>query len=390
MPYNYDFSGKSALNAVAGESRALAPRPGYAYHWLIPNNGPFFAESLTISATISAAGTTRNPLNTLVTLTPNVDYVPVLQFTSASENAGKPICVGILFLDPLLTATLALSYQNLGGPYDVSTMAAATLWTNKDFCPAAIDYETALGFTAQLPDYTPVFDAYAPKTYGAMLASLAELLTKANSASPAYSALNYNLHYNDTNNPHGVTAVQLQLDKVPNFGVATQADVAAATSRALFVTPYSVAQATKSTANLPQASSTVRGQVMLNSGTTASDATDNVKALTSAAAVNLRNAGTSNAIKNLLTNGRKQFFFSPLPITYPCTFNGYGCCNFEELMTQVENYLQISNLASSESLGCFWTPPDITFSVNPINVQTSFGFSESFGAPFEVGGFENY
>lgn len=384
--YVLDPTGALAANLVSNETQPLVANPTGFYNLIVPTNGPFFVGTLVVKAVLTAAAnTTTHALNQSITLVKWVDYVPALIFSEATELSGRSVYAGIVLTDLTMAGQLTLTYQALGGTYQLTPAQISALLSSTTLKPLTTDLSGALGLTTSFGDYTPVFDSTNQSTSANLQTVVNTGVSQAQGTSPLYSPLDFSLHYNNQNNPHQDTALTYGLDKVPNWGTATQADVAAATSRSLFLTPYSTAAATKSTSNIPNATTTVAGLTKLNLGGIAGDDVDASKSLTTQGLVNLRNSGTANAIKSLAWGNRQQFFFTPSPLVYPCSFNGYGCYNFNDLLLQVGNYLGIKNVQGSQTLGCFWIPADVPIGTVSLNTQPSFGFGEGGGAPFDLG-----
>lgn len=396
--YALDPTGENQNNAVSLEAQQLLAAPTAFYNLIVVDNAPYFLDSLSVQAVLTAAtNTTTHPLGQVLTLQRWVDYVPAFSFTQATEMSGKAVYAGIVLTDLNMAGSLTLAYQALGGDYQITTEQINQLKSSTSSSPVSDTYAETLALSVSFDAYTPDVMETTSSTLGQTgITTISQVETIATAAdiigqsiTAKKTALDFSEHYLSTNNPHMDTADTYGLGLVPNWAKATQADVATATSTTLFLTPYSVANATKSTNNIPAASTSEAGLAKLNVGTYSGDDTDTTKSLTTQGLLALRNSATTNAIKSLTFSNRQQIFFNPLPLTYPCSFNGYTCFNFADLVNQVSNYLNIANIQGSQSLGCVWIPNGVSMGNVNLNVHPLFGFVEGDGAAFDLGLFSS-
>lgn len=118
MAYDLDPTGKSLRNKIIGESKSVSLIPGRPHLFIIPVDGPFFAESFFVKYT-PTVGEAR-------VLLPDVDYYPVFPYSEATRKINAPIFAGIEFIDLTLNGTVTYTYQTMGGVYstDLSTIAS--------------------------------------------------------------------------------------------------------------------------------------------------------------------------------------------------------------------------------------------------------------------------
>lgn len=118
MAYDLDPTGKSLRNKIINETKTISLAPGLSHLFIIPFDGPYYAESLFVKYT-SVSGESR-------VLLPDVDYYPVFPYAEATRKINAPIFAGIEFIDRTLNGTVTYAYQTMGGVYgsEPSTIAS--------------------------------------------------------------------------------------------------------------------------------------------------------------------------------------------------------------------------------------------------------------------------
>lgn len=109
MSYAFDPTGKALQNRVIGETKLIGLLPGRTRLYMLPVNGPFFAEDFSIKYT-PAVGPER-------VLVESIDYKFGFLFLDATRNINKQVYAGISFTDLTLNGTLTYNYQALGSVY---------------------------------------------------------------------------------------------------------------------------------------------------------------------------------------------------------------------------------------------------------------------------------
>lgn len=355
-----DLTGSASANAVS-EMQALELVSGGSYNYVIAKKGPFFLDSLVVKATLTEKSDVSGyTVNSTVTLTKWVDYIPVLHFIEATTACGKGIYAGILIPDLSALGYLTISYQALGGTYQVDTTAASALIAAQTVNPVSTDYCTAFSLDASFDATTLEFNEREMVTLADLVTSLGTLATVLTSAGAVYTPMDFRTHIADYDNPHALTATMLSLENVPNWRTATTAQAQAGVATNLFVTPKGAAAAAGSKASVPHATETSEGTVELNLGQSSGDDTDDEKVLTTAGLLAMKTSGTTNAIKAIFTTKRQQVYFHPLPVPYPVYCLGVLCVNFSELLSAVETNMSLTGIQGSASQGCVWLPYDAT------------------------------
>lgn len=357
----FDKTATAASNSIAGELIDVALPSGGTYNYVTAKKGPFYLDTLVVKLTATAADS-AGPyvVGQQKELVMWRDYIPAFHFIEATAAVGRSIYAGIHLIDKSLVGFVELSYQALGGEYQIDVDQAATIYAAQVTDSRAVDYATAFGLSPSFGELTHTSEYVKQVGFSSVISSLSELQNAISAASNSYSLIDFRTHINDTGNPHGLDAKALDLDKVPNWKTATPFDGAAGSARNLFVTPRAAAAAAGTKRSVPEATGTEPGTVKLNLGIYAGDDTDNTKALTTAGLLNMKRSGTANAIKNIFTTQRQQVFFTPRPIPYPVTCLGKTCVNFSELRQAVQDYMSIEDIQASATRECIWLPHDVT------------------------------
>ena len=309
------------------------------------NNAPFYLNSLIVYFTPSGGSATP--------LTLGVDYEPALLFNAATSELGSPVYGGISFVNTVLVGTVSVQYAPLGFGYTITPSQIQSIEANVLFEPYLDLWEnTVPGYTTfpKTPLAVNIETQHGVNAVITAINALASTLTLL----PAHtSVFNFNNHVAATNNPHIENALTLGIGNVPNWGVATSADIV---NKAItgFVTPAALAGAVGSVS--PKASATNLGMVELNTGSAgAPDGLDASKVLTAAGLEALLTNGYIN-ISSLTNNQQAAVQFSPFPIPYPITWRGVVCNNFADLVAQVQIATGISPLTSCAKTGSFYFP----------------------------------
>lgn len=107
MSYDLDPTGKSLRNKIIGETKTISLPANRTHLFIIPNDGPFYAESLFIKYTPTAGQSKM--------LVADVDYVAVFPYTEAARKLNSAIFAGVEFFDLTLSGTVTYTYQTIGG-----------------------------------------------------------------------------------------------------------------------------------------------------------------------------------------------------------------------------------------------------------------------------------
>jgi len=198
--YPFDPTGTKASNKIAGEQQILTasnPRDNY---FIIPKVAPFFEEGLSISFKDSATGVVR-------TLKKNIDYYPTHLFLDASYSTARPIYGSITFLNTALAGTVTLAYQTVGGEWVPSAAVIAEALANRLSNPRTTSWEQIVNPPNAFPVIEHPHDLINMKGMDDVIVSIRELTQ----AIATRGGNDLAAHKIDKNNPHGVTAAQLNV-----------------------------------------------------------------------------------------------------------------------------------------------------------------------------------
>lgn len=214
--YEEDSTGKKGSNKVTNESITIIPPASVKdFSYFCPRGAPFYAESLVIKN-----GTTAGAR----TLIKDVDYRIVFKFVSASLHYNKDIYAGIQLLDPTYSGTLYVTYQALGGNYTLADFSILEDIVRRKYADVHIAYEQIINLPA---GFSPAYHKHLTKDMVSMSAVVNQLqliveAIKSRNGSFSELVAKLNSHLESTN---AHTKSQVGLDKVSNFGVATDKDI---------------------------------------------------------------------------------------------------------------------------------------------------------------------
>lgn len=107
--YPFDSTGRAASNLVPGEGHAVNTVNFRDYYFVVPTYAPFFAEGLSLTLTLED-GSSRP-------LVEGQDYALALPFVAAIRSIGVPIYGALTLNNTIVTGTVSVTYQTLGGDY---------------------------------------------------------------------------------------------------------------------------------------------------------------------------------------------------------------------------------------------------------------------------------
>lgn len=213
ISYQFDPTGRLPANLITNETQTLSSVNGKNYFLIVPNLGPFFANSQ-LSVSITANGVTSQ-------LTEGRDYVLALPYVAATRATGQIIYGGICILNTNINATAVLSYQTLGGPWVVDRLTILENLAEKMFNPRTTSWDV---LTDKQDTFPPINHSLeVDQIYGQqeLIMSILQLAKEVGSADK--SALVS--HMLDANNPHLVTKAQINLGHVENLPIASTVDI---------------------------------------------------------------------------------------------------------------------------------------------------------------------
>jgi hypothetical protein len=243
--YPVDLTGRNSNNLVSGEEHLVLRYADVQYPVFALDHGGFYTQGLAVF---------DKDLNELV---PNHDYIATYAYADASRRVGMEILGAIVILNPLVTDSVYVSAQMVGGDFAFSLTeledTLAYLRTLGNTVPTWGGYvgvqplwiDGALSHKRwELPGYQPFnieLEAIAKAIMAGDQEAMMEYRNNAKALHDAFVAQFDNrlaLHLADHDDPHNVTATQVGLGAVIDLPLATDAEVAAGISNGHYVTPY--------------------------------------------------------------------------------------------------------------------------------------------------------
>ena len=222
-----DNTGTAATNLISNE---LHQNVSTSVTFINPNAGSYFKDSMQVYSV--------DGLGNLTPLVNGVDYKHGDLDTEATAGTAKKVYRRILFLRPIVTSLISISYQAYGGLNNINYAALYTA-----FASAALGTNTPLSSIANVPlTFNPqdhvhdIRDVYGMEYFAGFLSNIqAALIASAsdgkykaitdNISAFAASLANYNMalysgirqHIDGTGYAHNLTAAQVGLGNIQNY-----------------------------------------------------------------------------------------------------------------------------------------------------------------------------
>ena len=229
--YPFDPSGTSPVNRISNEQQVITAQNFRDYHYVIPQFAPFFEDNFTIRLQYPS-GATRN-------LVYGVDYYFSNQFLDASKACAKPIYGSISFLDTDTAGILSISYNTVGGMWNITTSEITRILAEEMRNPRTTTWEQITNLPQRFPVVDHEWDLVDMVGAKDIVSALGDIRTAVLTANGG----GLGDHLTDYSNPHRVTKAQVGLSDVLNYAVATQLDAQTGTSNTLYMTPLRTADA---------------------------------------------------------------------------------------------------------------------------------------------------
>lgn len=229
--YPFDPSGTSPVNRISNEQQVITAQNFRDYHYVIPKFAPFFEDNFTIKLQYPS-GATRN-------LVYGVDYYFSNQFLDASKACAKPIYGSISFLDTDTAGILSISYNTVGGMWNITTSEITRILTEEMRNPRTTTWEQITNLPQRFPVVDHEWDLVDMVGATDIVTALGDIRTAVLSGNGG----GLGGHLTDYSNPHRVSKAQVGLSDVLNYAIATQPDAQAGTSNTLYMTPLRTADA---------------------------------------------------------------------------------------------------------------------------------------------------
>lgn len=258
IKYPLDLTGQSPTNLVVGETHTVSVSSQPAF---VLNYGPFYTQGLIVTRTDTGQVLIPGQVGST-----NGQYVATQLFVDMTMRTGLEICSVIVLTDETLPSNLTVSVtaQMLGGEYSTAVDAIQQLINALDLANKPVLWADILGKPVLFPPAPHLHDLGDIYGFEYIVASLERIVQaiyvgddaqlqavyayinhqiSAGGAGSSATAATLAAHLANYSNPHQVTAVQVGLGSVQNFGLATTAGAQAGIDNASYMTPALTAAA---------------------------------------------------------------------------------------------------------------------------------------------------
>lgn len=225
-PYPFDPTGTMLANRIPGEQQIISPPNFKDYYFIVPKMAPFFGGPELVITVKDLGNRTR-------VLKEGVDYYLTHRFIAASRATAKPIYGSITFLDKELAGVVTFTYQTIGGIWTLDEAQILEILSNNLRNPRITSWDTV----AEVPTLFPVIDH---EWNLVDMVGASEVVEAIDGIVDALNSSNGNAittHIADKNNPHGVNKAQIGLSLVQNYGIATDLQAQEGLDNASYMTP---------------------------------------------------------------------------------------------------------------------------------------------------------
>ena len=219
--YAFDPTGASIQNKINSEVQVITAANSKPYHIVIPKASPFFRDGFIVSF--------KDSTNIVRSLKEGVDFNFVYRFEGASLACRKDIYGGIELINKNMAGAVTLTYNTIGDKWVVDSSKINEILSDTYYNPAIAYWEEI----TSLPEVFPAIphewhldDMVGMKEVVDTLDTIAENILKA--------------PVDTTPVPRQLfpTPKQVGLGKVKNFGIATETEAKAGTTKQAYMTPY--------------------------------------------------------------------------------------------------------------------------------------------------------
>lgn len=238
LSYPFDPTGTATTNKITSEKHILTATNWSDYSVIVPDYAPFYADSLKLVF--------RDVNGMLRILKEGVDWYPTHHFIGASRATAKAIYGSITFLDTTLAGEVELAeYQTIGGTWVLPTDKVSELLANIIHNPRTTSWEHVSG----IPNVFPVIAHEWNLVDMVGVSEVVEGIHGIEEQLRATGQQGLADHIANKNNPHGVTAEQINLGSVQNFPMATISEAVAATAGDRYMSPVTTSALINAQAN---------------------------------------------------------------------------------------------------------------------------------------------
>lgn len=263
IKYPLDLTGVNPNNLVIGEPHSMTRRKVRA---IATNYGPFFTKGLKVYDAANGRELVRGMPSE------GGQYVAAELYQDASTRAGQEVCAIIVITDEGVSDNVLLDYQVLGGEFSSSVTAIMDLIASLELDDRPVAWGDILGKPSAYPPAYHLHDIGDIYGFEYIVDALervrnAILMGDVASHDEIYRYIDRMLadldgrfdtiendlatHKADQANPHRVTAAQVGLGNVQNYGIATQVQAEDGVLNNLYMTPLRVKQAIDKQALIP-------------------------------------------------------------------------------------------------------------------------------------------
>ena len=355
-----DYTNSGLYRSATVES--LAGQVGRKCNYVLPSCGAFFSKNTVVQANLTQCGISGFVLNTWITLEHGKDYVFGLPFNDAIAKTGKAVYGAIVIFDEKAIGSLRVTTNALSPDYALPYGVRQNALLSGRFNPLYAQYE-------DLYDFSSIAKSTQPKEEPLMYTDLCKAIstfTQGATGYPEYSWIKHSKHIKSNLNEHRVTKSQLGLPLIPNYPLATTADVAAGTSTSMLLTP----QLAFAAINTLEGVYPLRN---LNNGQEP-DSQTNANSVLTAAGAHYLLATSGTVLSNPSMLKVKKYVLASGKINYPMQVNGIFCANFRAIIDTVSQYSGYNVLSYNESEQAIYStdklslPPDAVPSFSPATV----------------------
>ena len=214
--YPFDTTGIAATNLVTGELDTVTEVNAAPYRILIPSFAPFYLHNLLIEHI--------NELGVAQPLIEGVDFYATLPYMAATRSTGKPVYGGLSILSELPQGTIRLQYQTVGGTWCADRDYVYNQLLTDLYNPRTAWWDQLTNVQDLFPPTVheqPIGDVMGHEAILAVLGQIREAIITNPNTVPAF----FFEHVLNLGNPHQLSKLDIGLEKVANYELATDEEV---------------------------------------------------------------------------------------------------------------------------------------------------------------------
>lgn len=212
--YPFNPLAKETGAQIKGEDYSLTPANGKNYVTIIPRAAPFFRQGVVIKNAATGA-----------TLVEDRDYTFGYMYNQFSQLLYKGLYGCITFHNLSAPLAVKIDYATLGTPFVLNGAAYAQLVANIVNNPREIFWEQIVNPPTEYPPLPHIHPASETIDYQQYIDAMKVGQNLILNAVSQYMG-SLDDHRNQKGNVHGLTTADLILEKIKNYPMATNADIA--------------------------------------------------------------------------------------------------------------------------------------------------------------------